>query len=48
MLLQVVLEVLGDPFVKVDALVSRHVVTLTWINEEVGLGAGFGTSIQEL
>lgn len=46
-LLQVVVEVAGDAFVEVYALVAAHVVGLAWIYEEIGLGAGGDARFQE-
>lgn len=47
LLLQVVVEVAGDAFVEVYALVAAHVVGLAWIYEEIGLGAGGDARFQE-
>lgn len=47
LLLQVVVEVAGDAFVEVYALVTAHVVGLAWIYEEVGLRAGGDARFQE-
>ena len=38
-LFEIVLEVLGDALVEMDAGMSHHVVTLTGVHEEVGLRA---------
>ena len=46
-LLQVILEVACDAFVEVDALVAAHVVALTGIYIEVGLGVGTDTGFEE-
>lgn len=42
-----VVEVAGDAFVEVYALVAAHVVGLARIYEEVGLGAGSDARFQE-
>ena len=46
-LLQIVLEVACYALVQVDALVATHVVSLAWIDVEVGLGIGSDASLQE-
>ena len=46
-LLQIVLEILRNPFMQVDALVSGHVVSFARIYVEVGLSAHFVALLDE-
>lgn len=47
LLLQIVLEILGDALVKMYALMAPHVVGLAGIDEEIGLRAGLDAFGQE-
>ena len=42
-----ILKITCDVFVKVDAVVARHVVFRPGISEKVGVGAGIGTGAEE-
>lgn len=46
-LLQVVFEILRDAFMQVHTGMSHHVVTLAGVDEEVWLGAGLHTGLDE-
>ena len=46
-LLQIVLEILCDSFVQVNALVSTHIVRLARIHEEIGLSAYRNARLEE-
>ena len=47
LILQIVLEILCDALVQVDAGMAPHVVLLARVGEEVGLGAGLDAGIEE-
>lgn len=46
-LFQVIIEVAADALMQVHRLVPAHVVRLAWVDEEVGLGAGFNAGLEE-
>ena len=46
-LLQIVLEVLGDALVEMDAGMASHIVFLAWIGKEIGLGASLDAGVEE-
>ena len=45
---QIIFKILCYTFMQMHAFVPRHIMALTGIDKEIGLGAGFGTRIQEL
>ena len=46
-LFQIILEILCDALMQVNALVTHHIVTLARISEEVRLSAGLAAGIEE-
>lgn len=46
-LFQIILKIAGDTLVQMYTLVTCHVVTLTWICEEIRLCAGFRAGVEE-
>ena len=46
-LFQIILEILCDALMQVNALVTHHIVALARISEEVRLSAGLAAGIEE-
>ena len=46
-LLEIIEEIVADALMKMSALMASHVVRLARIDEEVGLGTGCDTCLQE-
>ena len=47
LIFQVVLEILGDAFVQMNAGMAPHVVSLARVGKEVGLGAGLNAEVKK-